>query len=75
MTQHVETGPIPLAAAHAAEGLQQLLSVSADSQNVTPADVDRLAGPVTDELRAARESLVNAIGNIDILLNLLDAIA
>jgi hypothetical protein len=60
---------------HAAEGLQQLLSVIADSQNVTPADVDRLAGPVTDALRAARESLVNAIGNIDILLNLLDAIA
>ena len=60
---------------HAAEGLQQLLSVIADSQNVTPADVDRLTEPVTDELRAARESLVNAIGNIDILLNLLDAIA
>jgi hypothetical protein len=75
MVQNVETGPIPLAAAHAAEGLQLLLSVIADSQNVTPADVDRLAGPVTDELRAARESLVNAIGNVDILLNLLDAIA
>lgn len=75
MAQHVEAGPIPLAAAHAAEGLQQLLSVIADSQNVTPADVDRLAGPVTDELRAARESLVNAIGNIDILLKLLDVIA
>jgi Family of unknown function (DUF6245) len=39
MAQHVETGPIPLAAAHAAEGLQQLLSVIADSQNVTPAHV------------------------------------
>jgi Family of unknown function (DUF6245) len=75
MAQHVETGPILLAAAHAAEGLQQLLSVIADSQNVTPADVNRLAGPVTDELRAARESLVNAIGNIDILLNLLDAMS
>jgi hypothetical protein len=75
MAQHVETGPIPLAAAHAAEGLQQLLSVIADSQNATPADVDRLAGPVTDRLRAARESLVDAIGNIDILLNLLDGIS
>jgi len=51
----------------------QLLSVIADSQNVTPADVDHLTGPVTDELRAARQSLVNAIGNVDILLNLLDA--
>jgi hypothetical protein len=75
IAQNVEAGPIPLAAAHAAEGLQLLLDVIADSQNVTPTDVDRLAGPVTDELRAARESLVNAIGTIDILLNLLDAIS
>jgi hypothetical protein len=75
IAQNVETGPIPLAAAHAPEGLQQLLSVIADSQNVTSADVDRLAGPVTDELRAARESLVNAIGNIDILLKLLDVVS
>src|SRR5919204_518218 len=75
IAQNVEAGPIPLAGAHAAEGLQQLLSVIADSQNVTPADVDRLAGPVTDELRAARESLVNAIGNIDILLSLVDIIS
>jgi hypothetical protein len=30
---------------------------------------------VTDELRAARQSLANAIGNVDMLLNLLDAIA
>jgi predicted metalloprotease len=52
---------------------QKLLSVIADSQNVTTDDVDRLAGPVTDELRAARESLANAIGNVDILLNLLEA--
>jgi hypothetical protein len=36
---------------------------------VTPHDVDRLAGPVTDQLRAARESLANAISNVDILLN------
>jgi len=75
IAQTAAAGPIPLAAAHAAEGLQQLLSVIADTQNVTPADVDRLAGPVTDELRATRQSLVNAIGNIDILLNLLDAIS
>ncbi len=53
IAQNVEAGPIPLAAAHAAEGLRQLLSVIADSQDVTPADVDRLAGQVTDELRAA----------------------
>ena len=74
IAQNVEAGPIPLAAAQAAEALQQLLSVIADSQNVTPDDVDRLAGPVTAELRAARESLANAIGNVDILLNLLDVV-
>jgi hypothetical protein len=53
MARHVETGPIP----HAGEGLQQLLSVIADSQNVT------------------RASRVNAIGNINILLELLDAVS
>lgn len=74
IAQNVEAGPIPLAAAHAAEGLQQLLSVIADSQNVTPDDIERLAGPVTGQLRAARESLANAIGNIDILLKLLDVV-
>ena len=74
IAQNVEAGPIPFAAAYAAEGLQQLLSVIADSQNVTPDDVDRLAGPVTGELRAARESLANAISNIDILLKLLDVV-
>ena len=62
-------------AAWAAEGLHQLPDVIAAGQNVTPDDVERLAGPVTDELRAARESLANAIGNVDILLKLLDTIA
>jgi hypothetical protein len=75
IAQHVQTGPIPLAAAWAADGLQQLLDVIPAGQHVTPNDVDRLAGPVTDELRAARQALVNAIGNVDILLNLLDAFA
>ena len=53
MARHVETGPIP----HAGEGLQQLLSVIADAQNVT------------------RASRVNTIGNIDILLDLSDAVS
>src|SRR5919199_6040488 len=74
MAQDVAPGPIPLAA-HAAEGLQQLLNLIAASQNVTPDHADRLAGPVTGELRAARQSLVDAIGNVNILLNLLDAIS
>jgi hypothetical protein len=41
---------------------------------VTPDDVDRLSGPVTAELRAARASLSNAISNVDILLKLLDVV-
>jgi hypothetical protein len=40
-----------------------------------PEQPHQLAGPVTDELRAARASSVNAIGNIDILLQLVDAIS
>jgi hypothetical protein len=42
---------------------------------VTPNDVDWLAGAVAGELRAAPQALVNAIGNVDILLNLLDVIS
>jgi len=74
IAQNVVAGPIPLAAAHAADGLQKLLGVIAASQNPTPDDADRLAGPVTDELRAAREALSTAIGNVDILLELLDVV-
>jgi len=74
IAQNVGAGPVPLAAAHAADGLQKLLGVIAASQNPTPDDADRLAGPVTDELRAAREALSNAIGNVDILLELLDVV-
>jgi hypothetical protein len=49
-------GLIPLAAAHAAEGLQQLLSVIADSQHVTPADVDRLLRKTDREIPVMRLS-------------------
>ena len=51
ITQHVEAGPIPLAAAWAAEGLQQLLDVIADSQHVASDSVKRLAASGTGELR------------------------
>jgi len=55
--------------------LQKLLGVSADRQNPTPDDADLQAGPVTDELRAAREALANAISNVDILLDLLSVVS
>jgi hypothetical protein len=48
--------------------LQKLLGVIAAGQNLNLDDVERLAGPVTDELRAAREALADAIRNIDLLL-------
>ncbi len=75
IAQSVAAGPLPLAAAHAADGLQKLLGVIAAGQNPTPDDADRLAGPVTDELRAAREALANALSNVDILLDLLSVVS
>jgi hypothetical protein len=66
MAQDTETGPIPLAAAHAAEGLQLLLGVCAQGQNLDNADPSAL----TADLKAAREALTNAVANIDIMLRL-----
>jgi hypothetical protein len=58
-----EAGPIPVAAAHAAEGLQWLLAVVAGGQQPTGADVDALVR----NLEAARTSLLDALANVDIL--------
>ncbi len=69
IAQHVEAGPIPLAAAHAAEGLQRLLGVCAEGQNLASADPTRMQA----DLEAAREALTNAIANIDILFALIAA--
>jgi hypothetical protein len=63
IARNESAGPIPLAAAHAADGLQQLLHVIAEGQ--TPA-LER-ARELPRELGAARDCLVNAIDNIDIL--------
>lgn len=74
MAQNQETGPIPLAAAHAATGLQTLLGVIADSQDaVTKGYVETLAAQ-SDQLRAARETLQAAISNTDLLLNMLKSV-
>ncbi|WP_406313729.1 hypothetical protein OHA77_35945 [Streptosporangium sp. NBC_01639] len=54
-------------AAHAAEGLQKLLGVIGAGQ--VP-DVETVKEHVA-EMRAARECLVTAIGNVDILLDML----
>lgn len=70
VAQDPSTGPIPLAAAHTAEGLQKLLGVIGAEQ--VP-DVEVVKKHVA-EMRAARECLVDAIGNVDILLETLSGL-
>lgn len=67
IAQNEEVGPLPLAAAHAAEGLQLILGVCAAGQNLLAADPAAL----TADLKAAREALTNGVANIDIMLQLL----
>ena len=67
IAQNHEAGPIPLAAAHAAEALQLMLEVIAEGQTLAHADPHKM----TADLKAAREALVRSIGNLDILLDLL----
>lgn len=67
IAQDEATGPVPLAAAHAAEGLQRLLAVSAaghDPARTTPQTL-------TTDLQTARDALTTAVENIDIMLRLL----
>lgn len=74
MAQNRQVGPIPLAAAHAAEALQVLLGVIAASQDAVAAgDVTTLAAQ-TSQLRTAREALSNALANTDLLLDMLKSV-
>jgi len=74
MAQNRQVGPIPLAAAHAAQALQVLLGVIAASQDaVATGDVTTLAAQ-TSQLRTAREALSNALVNTDLLLNMLRSV-
>jgi hypothetical protein len=74
MAQHHATGPIQLAAAHTASGLHLLLGVIAASQDpVAQGDVDTLAAQA-EQLEAARDAQETAIGNTDILLNMLKSV-
>ncbi len=70
IAQNKEAGPIPLSAAHAAEALQLLLSACASGQNLAQADPFQMAA----DLRAARESLVYSLANLDIMLGLIDQV-
>ncbi|MFI6803191.1 DUF6245 family protein [Streptosporangium canum] len=71
VAQDPATGPIPLAAAHAAEGLQKLLGIAGTGQ--VP-DVEAVKEGVA-EMRAARQCLVDAIDNVDILLEMLTGLS
>ena len=74
MAQNRQVGPIPLAAAHAAEALQVLLEVIAVGQEaVATGDVTALAAQ-TSQLRTAREALSNALASTDLLLDMLRSV-
>jgi len=64
--QDPTTGPVVLAAAHAAEGLQQLLAVCEAGQDLPSA----APAALTTDLQTARDALTNALTNIDIMLRL-----
>lgn len=71
LAQQMEVGPLPLAAAHAAEGLQLLLGICAAGQDIQR-DLETVSpDEMTADLKEARESLVNAVANVDIMLKLL----
>jgi Family of unknown function (DUF6245) len=66
MCQDDAAGPIPLAAAHAAEGLQLLLGVCIQGQDLQNASPTAMKAA----LISAQEALSNAVANIDIMLQL-----
>lgn len=70
IAQDPATGPIPLAAAHGAEGLGRLLAVVAAGQVPT---VENMTDGIA-ELRAARACFERTIANIDILVRMLDGL-
>jgi len=70
ISQNREAGPVPLAAAHAAEALQRMLSVTASGQNLAQFDPHQM----TADLKAARDSLVSSLANLDIMLDLINQV-
>jgi Family of unknown function (DUF6245) len=68
--QDPTTGPVALAAAHAAEGLQQLLALCAagqDPESASPEDLRR-------DLQDARDALTTAVANLDIMWRLVQQV-
>jgi len=67
IAQNTDVGPLPLAAAHVAEALQQLLGVCAAGQDLATAQPSAM----TADLKSAREALTNGLANLDSMLELL----
>jgi len=65
--QDPTTGPVVLAAAHAAEGLQQLLALCAAGQEPLSVSPETLLS----DLQTARDALTAAVANLDIMRRLL----
>lgn len=70
IAQNEGAGPIPLAAAHSAEALRLMLGICASGQNLAQADPFQM----TTDLKSARESLTHSLGNIEIMLGLIEQI-
>ncbi|MFB7867381.1 DUF6245 family protein [Streptomyces sp. NPDC056069] len=74
MARHQQTGPIPLAAAHAVTGLHMLLGVINGSQDaVERGDMGALAAQA-GQLQAAREALQASVRNTELLLDMLKSV-
>ncbi len=67
MASRLETGPIAVAAAHAADALQQLLEIVETGQDLTAENVESLP----HNLETARGSLTAAITNTDMLVDMI----
>jgi len=65
--QDPTTGPVVLAAAHAAEGLQQLLALCAAGQDPLSVSPEALLM----DMQTARDALTAAVANLDIMRRLL----
>lgn len=67
IAQNEDVGPIPLAAAHAAEGLQRLLGICMEGQNPATASPIQMK----TDLIAARKALDDAVTNLNMMLDLI----
>jgi len=70
IAQNREVGPLPLSAAHAADGLQLILAICASGQNFAQVDPIQMIA----DLKAARESLSNSLANLNLMLGLVEQI-